>query len=336
MGFDGDLKAQPQAEKGVTPLMLADFEGAPQGRQVMVQVADAGDQDGQGQQPQGGGGHGFGSWLKRQGDKIGHGAKKLGGEIKEQVQNIDPDKVQDAAKKAINSDVGRAVVGGVTGQQTDGAAGVIGTASRILFPQAQILNIGGREIGGFASRKFALGLLEDPAKMSLKLDGNFDILDNDKDGYIKPNEVDDKSGLTGLLDDSRGLGPILQRGFTAFANLDGKDAELGISRGDVTALKLITNADLRNKYIDDQASSSRLYWGGGGLVASLAGTGAAKYFAPAMLEKVGGARVGLAIAAITTVSAFVGGMWKKHSLSSDFAQKEEQLKSTFESIKAAL
>lgn len=326
MGFDGDLKAQPTAEKGV-PSMLADFEGTPQGQQV-VQVADAGDQNGQG--------GGIGGWIKRQSDKIGQGAKRLGGEIKEQVQNIDGQQVTEAARKAVNSDVGKTVIGGVTGEQTDGLAGVIGTASKILAPQTQILNIGGREIGGFVSRKYAKSLLENPGTMSLKLDGNFDLLDGNKDGYIKTDELDDKGGLTGLLDDSRGLGPILQRGFTTLANLDGKDADLGISRGDVTALKLITNADLRNKYIDDGASSSRLYWGGGGLLSSLAGAGAAKYFAPQLLEKVGGAKVGLAIAAVTTVSAFVGGMWKRHSLSSDFAQKEEQLKSTFESIKAAL
>lgn len=317
MGFDADLKApgQPQGEITHNPFQV----GEPI---LLAQAADQ-EQDGPG----------IGGWLRRQGKKVTDGAKKIGGEVSEQVQNIDGKQIGDAAKKAINSDIGKQVIGGVTGQQSDG---VIGTASRILFPQGQIIGIGGREVGGFAARKYAKQLLSDPASLALKMDGNFDLLDGNKDKYINADELKDSGGLMGLLDESRGLGPIMQRGYSTFANLDGKNPELGIGRGDVQVFKLLTNEQLREQALDGASSSGRMTWGGTGLLASLAATGGAKYFAPQLLKNIGGAKVGIAIAAITAISGLVGGAMKRSSLSSEFAEKEQELKSTFESIKATL
>lgn len=317
MGFDADLNApvQPQGEVQNNPFHIDE----------PILLAQAADQEQEGQ--------GVSGWLRRQGKRVADGAKKIGNEVGEQVQNIDGQQIGDAAKRAINSDIGKQVIGGVTGEQN---GGVIGTASRILFPQGQIIGIGGREVGGFAARKFAGQLLNDPAALALKMDGNFDLLDENKDKYIKADELKDSGGLMGLLDESRGLGPIMQRGYSTFANLDGKNPELGIGRGDVQVFKLLTNEQLREQALDGASSSGRMTWGGTGLLASLAAAGGAKYFAPQLLKNIGGAKLGVAIAAVTAISGFVGGAMKRSSLSSDFAEKEQELKSTFESIKATL
>lgn len=312
MGFEGEFQVAQ-----ANPL-----EGQPE-----IFVADGGDQDQQG---------GLGGWLKRQGRKIEDGAKKLGNEVGEQVQNIDLQQVGDAARRAANSQAGKQIIGGITGQETEGAGGIIGQAGKILFPQGQIIGFGGRELGGLAARKFAKQLLEDPASMAVKLDGNFDLLDDNHNKFIHADELKNSNGLMGLLDESRGLGPILARGYTTLANLDGKDQDLGVGRGDVQMLKLLTNPQLRDQAIADGVNTSRLQWGGGTLFASMLATGGLKAFAPQVLKGIGGGKLALAITAATAVGSLVGGALKSSSLSSDFAAKEAELKSTFESIRSTL
>lgn len=295
-----------------------------------IQIA-AGDADGDGSALQRAGG-----WFKDASKKLSEGAKKVGGQIEEQVGKIDPKKIGDAAEQVISSPVGRQVIGNITSRGLTGRGGLLGAAGDVLFPQGALVERGTRELAELASRKYAKQLLENPADFALKLDGNFDILDANKSKFIENTELGTAGSALGLLDSSRGLGPILQRGFSTFANLDGKDADLGISRGDSQMLKVLTNPALRDRAISEGASSARINWGAGGLATSLVGTAGLKALAPNILKEVGGAKIGIAVVAITALSSFVGDAWKRHSLSSDFAKKEAELKSTFESIKSAL
>lgn len=261
-----------------------------------------GDQGGQQQ----GGGEGFLQGWKR---KIQDGGWV--DKAREEIGNIKvPKGVQDVVEnqdwRGIANEAGKVV-------QQRGVGEIVGGA---IFPQGIIANIGGNLIGNVVGKHQARALLNNPQELSSRIVSDFDTMDGNKSGFIDGTDVKDagRGGLASLFDRNNGVPQIIDKGFSKFANFDGKDPDKGISRNDVELFNIVQNEKALQEKIGEEKWSAKKTWGTVGGIAGLA--------LGIFNSRVPGAS--LAMTALRIAAPTIGGAWAAGGVASMIQGKSSE------------
>jgi hypothetical protein len=226
-------------------------------------------------------GCGMGQGDGQQGDDLKHKAEGWFKGIKDKVQHNDwvnkaRDEVTHQGEKAANGVIDQYKNKDWRGLAQDagkivGQGGITGIIAGGILPGGGIAKIGVDAIGGVVAKRQADELLNDPSTLSQKMLDSFDSINGNKDKFINGTDLKDaRGGIDGLLRSDRGVLPILDKGYSKFAALDGKDVDEGVSRKDLELFKTVQS----QKSIDEAVSSDS--WTGakwGGIVGGAIGLG---------------------------------------------------------------